>query len=139
MSANQTNNNPTPSWRELRAQERQERRAARGNNAWIFGVILVLIGGLLFLQNMNMFTLHNWWALFILIPGFGALAGAWRMFRDTGEVTGGVIGALLLGVVLVGMAAVFVLDLSLDWTRVFPVVLVLIGVLLLIPSLFGRR
>lgn len=139
MSANQSNNNPTRSWRELRAQERQERRAARGNNGWIFGVVLVLVGALLFLQNMNMFTLNNWWALFILLPGFGALAGAWRMFRETGEVTGGVIGALLLGVLLIGISLAFVLNLSLDWTNLLPVVLVLAGVSLLIPSLFGRR
>lgn len=139
MSQNQPTNTPTPSWRELREQEREERRAARGENGWVFGAVLILIGVLLFLQNMNTLTLHNWWALFILIPAFGALAGAWRLYSRDKEISAPVLGAFMSGLLFLGVALVFLFNLAFDWARLLPALLIVFGVSLLLPAVFGKR
>lgn len=139
MSTNQSTNNTTPDWRELRRQERAERRATHGNSGWIFGAVLILVGALLFLQNVSIVTLHNWWALFILLPAFGSLATAWQLFRTQGEFSAGAVGSLLVGLLLTGVAAVFLFNLDLDWTLVAPAVLILLGIGMLLPALFRRN
>ncbi|HMN62375.1 MAG TPA: hypothetical protein PJ988_18560 [Anaerolinea sp.] len=45
-------------------------------NRVVFGVILILLGGLFLLQQYTHFDFRNWWALFILIPAFGAFTSA---------------------------------------------------------------
>lgn len=139
MNQNLSTNNSTPSWRDLRDQERQERRAARGESGWIFGIILVLLGVLLWLQNMNAVTISNWWALFILLPAFGALASAWRMYSRQQEVSAGVISSFFFGVVLLGVVVVFVFNLTLYWGIVLPVLLIFGGVSMLLPAILSRR
>jgi len=59
-----------------RAPRRAERRAARyaGGGALIGGVALIAFGVIVMLQNMGLVQLHNWWALFILIPALGSFA-----------------------------------------------------------------
>ena len=142
MSTNQpTNTQPTntpPDWRELRRQERAERRAERRENGWAFGAILIVVGVLLFLQNINAFTLHNWWALFLLLPAAGSLGAAWRMFNTQGKMSPAAISSLIMGLVFVGIAAVFLFDLNLDWTRWAPALLILFGIGLLLPALFRK-
>lgn len=143
MSQNQITNSPTPNWRDLRQQEREQRRAERrewrGESGWIFGGLLILIGVLLFLQNMNAVALNNWWALFILLPGFGSLASAWRMYQHHGGVSSGVVWSALVGVLLIGLSLAFVFNLYLDWTLLAPALLILLGVGVLLPSIFGRQ
>lgn len=138
MSQNQSVNNPTPNWRELRAQERQERRAARGDNRWIMGAVLVLIGIVLLLQNMNAFVIYNWWALFILLPAFGSLAGAWRLYTNSGEVSAAVIGSFTMGLVFLVVAGMFLFNLTANWSVVLPALLILLGVSMLIPALMRK-
>ena len=41
----------------------------RGSN-WGSGVALIVIGVIFLVANTTNFHLHNWWALFILIPAF---------------------------------------------------------------------
>src|SRR5512137_1892101 len=72
---------------EARMRRREERWAARGSRsggAWVMGAILIIIGIVFLLQNMNVFILNNWWALFILIPAVGAFGAAWRSYQDAG-------------------------------------------------------
>ena len=150
MNENTTNNpvNENPSQPmpgnqyEDRWQRRAERRAARGRNysaSWIFGAILIILGGVFLLQNVTgNFYLQNWWALFILIPSFGALAAAWRMFQDNGwRLTAGVVGSLVVGLVLLAVTGMFLLGLS--WTFFGPVLLILAGLGLLITVFLPRK
>ncbi len=147
MSENPQNQEPTPggekpdftSRHEERMQRREERWAARGSRggAWIFGAILIIIGIVFLLQNMNIFILNNWWALFILIPAVAAFGSAWRSYQDAGgRLTGGARGSLIGGLVLVLVAAVFLF--GLNWGVVGPLLIVLAGIGLLLNAFLPR-
>lgn len=140
MQENQTNDKPAPDWRSLRAQERAERRAWRGSSGWLFGAILVLVGVLLLMQNLTGFTLHNWWALFILIPAAGFFAAAWRILAySRGGTSAAAIGPFLVGLLLVAVTAAFLFELNFNWGLVGPIVLILLGVSALFGALGWRR
>jgi hypothetical protein len=102
--------------------------------AWVGGVLLILIGIVFLARNLTGFGLDNWWALFILIPAFGSLAQAWRIYQSSGgRLTPAARGPLTGGLVLLLVAAVFLFDV--DWGQVWPVILIVIGVGALFTSL----
>ena len=111
----------------------------RGRHAggWLIGIIVIIIGVVFLGQNLGWWSgwsLNNWWALFILIPAFGSLAGAWRQYVANGRRFGGdVARPLLIGLLLVFVTLVFLFEL--DWAYIWPVVLILVGLGLLL----GRR
>jgi hypothetical protein len=142
--------NPPPAyqdWRTMRRAERDARHAAReewraqrramsgswGLGGWIGGLILILLGVIFLLQNLNLFYLANWWALFILIPAVAAFASAWNMYNLAGRVNAAVRGSLIGGSVLTLIALVFLFNLN--WGIVFPLLLILGGVALLVSTL----
>lgn len=133
---------PPSTHRDLREQRRAERRARREarwqrragrHSGWIGGAVLVLLGVVFLLQNMGISFLANWWALFILIPAFGAYVGAWDSYADNGRLTRGGAGALTVGALLTILAVVFLLglDIGLFW----PVLLIAGGLALLATGL----
>ena len=126
-------------WREARREARRQRRASRVGGAWIGGAVLIVIGLVLLLGNLGVTStfLENWWALFILIPAFGAFAGAYRSYRDSGRFTGAIVGALIGGLVLTLVALTFLF--GLDWRLMGPVLLIGLGVGGLLTALAGRR
>jgi hypothetical protein len=143
MSENPQNQEPTPggnqpefmSRHEARMRRREERWAARGgrSGAWVVGAILIIIGIVFLLQNMNIFILTNWWALFILLPAVGAFTAAWRSYQDAGgRLTAGARGSLIGGLVLVLVAGVFLF--GLNWGVVGPLLIVLAGIGLLLNA-----
>jgi len=103
-----------------------------GSQSWIWGTALLLFGFVLLLNNFGLtrIYLHNWWAIFILIPGINMLAHAFSRYRDTGQVTPMGRRSGLWGVVLVAIALVFFFDLS--WSLAGPLLLVLAGGYLLL-------
>ncbi len=70
--------------REERLERRMERLAFRGRGEWMWGIILILVAGIILLQNLKIYTLNNWWALFFLIPALGSFATAWRVSQAEG-------------------------------------------------------
>jgi hypothetical protein len=89
------------------------------------------------LQNFGTFTLHNWWALFILIPGVGALAGAWNSYTHSGgQFTPALIGPLVAGLILTAITFAFLFDLN--WGLFGPILLILLGVAALAGTLAWR-
>jgi cellulose synthase/poly-beta-1,6-N-acetylglucosamine synthase-like glycosyltransferase len=120
---------------EQRWERRQERRKLRnGGGEWILGVILILLGGFIYLQTMKIYTLNNWWALFILIPGLAALVEAWRVYRAAeGKFTRRARGSLILGVGLLLVTTIFLL--GLNWTIFGPILLVLAGASMIINGM----
>lgn len=132
-------NNPTPSpstdryseralRRAERAQYRAERHAARyaGGGAWIIGVALIAFGAIIMLQTMGAVQLHNWWALFILLPTLGSFATAYGAYRNNGgHLNAMVRGSFMGGLLLTAIAAVFLFGLNLS--LLLPIILIVAG------------
>ena len=142
MSESQLNNNQSSQpvdywdererWRAERREWRQQRRAWKHTGgAWIGGGILILLGLIFLLQNMGIYFLQNWWALFILIPAFASFSSAYGIYQSNGHrFTHAVRGAAIGGVFFTLLTAAFLFGLSagLFW----PLVLILGGVSLLV-------
>ena len=106
--------------------------APRRQASWVGGAVLILLGAVFLLQNFDLIRLHNWWALFILIPALANFATAYHLYRRDGRLTGAVTGALTGGLILTLVAGVFLF--SIDWGMVWPVFLILIGLGLLFST-----
>ena len=119
------------------SQETHEHDGRPRRPAWIAGGVLILIGIVFIVRNLTGLELHNWWALFILIPALGSLATAWQMFeKNDRHFTAASRGPLVGGVVLLAVAAIFLF--SLDWAIAWPFLLILGGAGLLVTSLRRR-
>ena len=132
MSQQDTNNQSQPEVYDRGATRRQritERRAGR-SGPWVVGAILILIGVFIMLQNWTSFELENWWALFILIPAFGAFGNAWRAYQNDGHISGPARASLISGFILMMVTAFFMLNLN--WPVLGPMLLILAGIGLLI-------
>ena len=109
-------------------------RRSRGRGApWAAGLVLILLGAAFMLQNLGLFIvpLHNWWALFILIPAAAAFDQSYRTYRQEGNLlTGPARASLIGGTVLTLIAATFLFSLS--WALVGPLMLILAGVAVLL-------
>lgn len=106
--------------------------AKRDNNAWLAGLVLIGIGIIFLLNQFTGFRLDNWWALFILIPAFGAFGNALRARQAHGRFGREGRGSLIGGLVLTFVASIFLFEL--DWGQVWPVFLILGGVGVLLGS-----
>jgi hypothetical protein len=104
----------------------------RGDN-WIWGIVLIAVGGIFLLQNMTPFRLVNWWAIFILIPAAGSFASAWQRYRDDGRLSSGARGALFGGLIFSTVAAIFLFNLDLG--KMWPVFIIAAGLAIMANSL----
>lgn len=100
----------------------ESRGAPRGVG---FGLLLIAIGAFALLREFGGLRLHNWWALFILIPGLFSLWGAFEAFLRERALTQAVRGGLLGACYPVAVALIFLLDAS--WVTWWPVFVVLPG------------
>jgi peptidoglycan/LPS O-acetylase OafA/YrhL len=124
---------PDPDWRDLRRQERWERRQygrdmqwAPGGS-WVIGLILIGLGAIFLAQNFGYPVPRNWWALFILLPAFACFGGAWSMYQRNGRrITPPVTSALVTGLFLTALSAILLL--GIDLGKFWPVILIVLGV-----------
>ncbi|HFQ92713.1 MAG TPA: hypothetical protein ENK32_01790 [Anaerolineae bacterium] len=100
--------------------------------SWLGGLALISVGVLLFLSATTDFYLHNWWALFILIPAFSSLGNAWQNYRADGRFSKSVRGPFIGGLFILLVAAIFLFDW--DWGKVWPLFLVIAGIGALLSS-----
>ncbi len=113
------------------------RRRRGGAPSWAIGGVLIVVGIVFLLRNVTGLVFANWWALFILIPAIGSLVTAYRMWENNDRrFTAASRGPLIGGIILLGVTAVFIF--SLDWGRVWPLFIILIGLGALL-SAFERR
>ena len=129
MNDQSPNNNPQPEPLDRHEARRQRLADPSRGGSWIAGLILIVLGVAFLMQNMGAFfiPLKNWWALFILIPAFGALDTALRIYRSEGnQLTAPARGSLIVGLVLTFVTASFLFDLS--WSYFGPVLIILMGI-----------
>lgn len=94
-------------------------------SGWVLGLVLIAVGGVFLLQNAGLPVLvGNWWALFILIPAIGALAAAWTLYRQNGELTRPAVGLITGGLVPLTIALIFLFN---YFGSAWPVLLVVLG------------
>jgi hypothetical protein len=120
----------TRHWR-VRPKEGEDIR--RAGAAWIGGVVLIALGGLLLLQQLGVwrFGPHGW-ALLILVPALGGVATAARLYRHAGQTaTPAVMGSATGAAILAFIAVMLLFDLS--WSLLWPMFLIIPGVV----GLFG--
>jgi hypothetical protein len=102
--------------------------------SWALGLIVIIIGIIFLGRNAGWFgswDFDNWWALFILIPAFGSFAGAWRSYNaNARRLSGDAARGFMVGLFL--LAVTVILLLQLDWGKVWPVLLVVVGIGLLL-------
>jgi hypothetical protein len=115
---------------------RYERRMRHSAAPWAGGIVLIMIGSILLLQNMNFAIpyLKNWWALFILIPAAGSLANAYSAYRYTGRLDDRARGSLIGGFFLTVLAFALMFDIS--SALIWPMILILGGLSLLVKTMF---
>jgi len=98
-----------------------------GSDRAIFGLILVLIGVIFMLRNVEIFELDNWWALFILIPAIASFGNAWKIFQGNGrQMTRRVRSRIVAGLFPLTIALIFLF--GLDMGELWPVFIILAGV-----------
>ncbi len=128
------NNNFSTNQISDRRETRRQRRITRHGHEWVGGIVLILIAVFLLMRNLNIVTLTNWWAFFILIPAFGSLETARQMYQqDGGRFTTRSRGTALAGLMLLLVTVTFLLNLN--WVIVGPALLLLGGAGLVINSL----
>ena len=110
---------------------RRRRVYTRSYGSWMPGIVLIVLGAIFLAENYLGSTLHNWWALFILIPAFGALGVAYEDLR-AGDPEAA-IGPLIGGLAFLALTVAFLLDLPIG--QLWPVGLIVVGIALLV----GRR
>ena len=110
------------------------------SNIWI-GLVFIFGGAVVLLNQLNVLPFElNWWALFILLPAFGALTSAYNRYRSTNDL-------LEMGVMIPALVGLFMLLLSVSLLvgnainlnlRVYwPLILIVLGLGLIIGR--GRR
>lgn len=104
-------------------------------NSWIWGVLFILAGAVLLLQQyspeLSIINAGNWWVIFILVPGVNMITRGWRVFRRTGQLW----GPFLWGFMLVGFGLSQLLE-GLGGEFIWPVILIVGGLGLLLG---GRK
>ena len=108
----------------------RRRRSSYGSiyGQWLPGLILILLGSIFLAQNYFGTTLHNWWALFILIPALSTLTTAYALWRD-GHADWAT-GPFIAGLGFLALTVLFLLDLPIGQN--WPLFLILAGVALLL-------
>jgi hypothetical protein len=106
-------------------------RVAHRYGSWIPGLALIGIGLVFLVQNYLGREIHNWWALFILIPVFFTLERGYESLQ-AGR-SGEAIGQLIGGLVLVALIVIFLFELP--FGQLWPIFLIIGGLSLL----FSRR
>jgi cation transport ATPase len=126
-------------WREQRRFERWSRREARWQRhsmrrtGWFAGVVLIVLGLILLMEQMKIQFLTNWWALFILIPAFWAFIAAWDAYQDANKLTRRAAASLTVGILLTIFALIFLFNI--EFGILWPVLLIIGGLALLATAL----
>jgi uncharacterized membrane protein HdeD (DUF308 family) len=113
-----------------RLRDRHRRRAGPPIFA---GLILILLGVLLFLENQGIVASDVWWQYFLIGLGVIFLVdGLVRFGRE--KQRGSIWGRITAGLILIGIGIVFVIGLTNWW----PMILVALGAAIVLTGLLRR-
>jgi len=102
----------------------------QSSSLWI-GLIFIVGGAIVLLNQMGVLSFElNWWALFILLPAFAILNGAYNRYRATNDLfSTQVTFPVLLGLFMVALSFRLLAGGSwnFNWNLYWPLILILIG------------
>jgi hypothetical protein len=103
-------------------------------SAVLGGVIIILVGILLFLANRGILSWDTWWQYLIL--GIGIILLIDSVIRYPQEGSAGFrFGRLIAGIVLIGVGAAFLLGAVAWW----PLIIIVVGVVVVVVALLRPR
>lgn len=109
----------------------------RRSGAW-WGLLLIFAGVIIFAQQAGWLgPRYNWWALFILIPAFGSLTGAFYAFQHSGKFNAAVRSGLGSGLIILTVALMFLF--GLDWSKFWPLMVIVPGFAILLGGFSSRE
>ncbi len=119
-------------------RSREYRQRAIDQYIWVGGTILIVIGGLLLLQNMGVATgLRNWWALFLFIPAVVTGIAAYSAYQEKGYLDRAAWGAFTGALVPLVIGVFFLF--GLNWSVFWPLILIAVGVIALMNGMIGNH
>lgn len=89
------------------------------------GLVLIAVGVAFLFAQYSSVSLHNWWAVFILIPVVGTWGSAMNSIQRNGGITREAIRSFMGGLFPLFVALIFLFNW--DWGRVWPGFLILAG------------
>ena len=102
------------------------------DNNKVFALVLILVGVAVMVGNLTDYSFENWWALFMLIPVGAIFMNVWRDYQVNGRLTRSSSGAIIPGVIMLTMIAIFLFNLS--WSIFWPVAIIAVGLSILVGS-----
>lgn len=109
-----------------------EKSSEANDNNKIFAIVLILVGVAVMVGNLTDYSFENWWALFMLIPVGAILMNVWRDYKENGRLSRKSSGAIIPGVIILTMVAIFLFNLS--WAIFWPVSIIAVGLSILLGS-----
>jgi hypothetical protein len=86
---------------------------------------------------LQVYLIARWWAIPILIAGFGAVMGALAIFwQNNREMSWAAWSMLLIAVFIIGIGLLALF--ALDWNLLFPIILIACGLVIMI-GIFTRK
>lgn len=114
--------------------------------------LLVIATGVFFFfaQRDNSMYSTNWWVMYLVIVGIMSVIAAVFGYLRQSAWTAGMTGFAVLGVVLLLLSLIFIADPTwsftrdwnlfrgVNWDAIWPIAIILVGLALLIPTVFRR-
>ncbi len=107
----------------------------RNDSGMMSGLIMIAVGVIFLVMQYSDFRLHNWWALFILIPVVATWNSAISISVEAGELKEETIESLAGSLFLLFVALIFLFNW--DWGQVWPGFIIIAGVNALVRG-WGR-
>jgi hypothetical protein len=118
---------------EKTSDQRASKALDRGSR-WIIGLAILLMGGILLVQNLAGWQIDRWWFILLIIPSIGAFMTAWRRYHAFGKSQrSAVIRPVVIG--LIFLIATVILLFNLSGQMILPLVLILVGLIAFVSVL----
>ena len=115
--------------------EIERKKKHRSGRLW-WPMVLILVGVILLIQNLNIFSGNlNWWAAFIFIPAIGSLASAGRAFSKSGKFDAAVRSNVGSALVLGTLASMLLFDAN--WSKWWPLMVIAPGISMFLGGISG--
>jgi hypothetical protein len=103
-------------------------KVASNDHRWILGFALLVIGGILLVQNLVGWQIDHWWFILLIIPSIGSFATAYRRYHipDKSQRSS-VIRPIVIGMFF--LLSAIVLSCNLGGQMILPLLFIFMGMI----------